>query len=154
MRLTLRLQTTAPHQPRTSETPRPNHYSTGLINGFRSGLESKVADELRAQGVPVRFEQLKIEYEIPTKKHKYTPDFELPNGIIIETKGRFLSKDRAKHLLVKAQHPEIDLRFVFQNPQARLSKSSATSYAMWSERNGFKFAKGSIPRAWIDEAPK
>lgn len=143
-----------PHRLRIYNTPHPNFYSTGLINGFRSGLESKVADELRAQGIPVLFEQLKIEYEVPSKKHKYTPDFELPNKIIIETKGRFLSKDRQKHLLIQQQRPDIDLRFVFQNPQSRISKASATTYAMWSERNGFKFAKGSIPKAWIDEAPR
>ena len=131
--------------------PRPNHYSTGLLNGYRSGLENRIAEELRALGVPVRFEQLRIEYDIPSKKHRYTPDFELPNGIVIESKGRFLSKDRQKHLLVQQQHPEIDLRFVFQNPNAKLSKASNTTYAMWCDKHGFKYAKTSIPRGWIDE---
>jgi N-acetylmuramoyl-L-alanine amidase len=46
----------------------------------------------------------------------------LPNGIIIESKGRFLTADRQKHLLIKQQHPQLDIRFVFQrsaNPIAR-----------------------------------
>jgi hypothetical protein len=24
---------------------------------------------------------------------------------------------------------------------------------MWCERNGFKYAKGSVPEAWVKEAP-
>ena len=31
----------------------------------------------------------------------YTPDFVLPNGVIIETKGRFVAADRRKHLEIK-----------------------------------------------------
>ena len=130
---------------------RLNHYTNSLINGYRSGLEDKIATELRARGIPVRFEQLKIEYEVPSKKHKYTPDFELPNKIIVETKGRFVTKDRQKHILIKQQHPEFDIRFVFQNPNARISKASSTTYAAWCEKNGFLYAKGSIPQSWIDE---
>ena len=42
-----------------------------------------------------------IQYEKPATKHKYTPDFVLPNGIIIEAKGIFEREDRQKHLLIK-----------------------------------------------------
>jgi len=128
-----------------------NHFSHGLTNGYRSGLEARIAGELRALGIDPRFEEVKIKYTAPSKLHTYTPDFTLPNGIVIESKGRFLSKDRQKHLLVKDQYPEMDLRFVFTNPQARLSKASSTTYAMWCEKNGFQYAKGSIPKGWIDE---
>lgn len=97
------------------------------------------------------YEELKLEYEKPPSKHKYTPDFELPNGIVVETKGRFTAEDRAKHLLVKRQHPGRDIRFVFSNSRARLYKGSPTTYAAWCEKNGFRFADKLIPAGWLKE---
>lgn len=120
--------------------------------GFRSGLEQRVAAELEsAVGKPVPYEQETITYEKPAKKSRYTPDFRLPNGIFVETKGRFVTEDRQKHLAIKAQHPDLDIRFVFSNPNARISKQSATTYASWCEAKGFKYAKGSVPTAWLKE---
>ena len=52
----------------------------------------------------------------------YTPDFVLPNGIILETKGQFISDDRRKHKLIKQQHPDLDIRFVFTNSKSKLSR--------------------------------
>ena len=122
--------------------------------GFRSGLEAQVAAELAAHyGSPVAYETITILYEKPAKKSRYTPDFPLPNGIIVETKGRFVTADRQKHLAIKAQHPHLDVRFVFSNPNARISKKSQTTYAMWCEKNKFKYAKGSVPKAWLLEPP-
>lgn len=107
---------------------------------------------MASKGVNFDFEAIKIEYEKPARKAKYTPDFRLlDNGIIVESKGRFVTADRQKHLLVKDQHPDIDIRFVFSNPNARISKTSKTTYAMWCEKHGFKYAKGSIPQSWINE---
>ncbi|MBZ5882545.1 endonuclease I, partial [Escherichia coli] len=60
-------------------------------------------------------------------------------------------EDRQKHLLINAQHPELDIRFVFSNPKARISKTSQTTYADWCERHGFKYAAKVIPQEWIDE---
>jgi hypothetical protein len=128
-------------------TPR----QVGLEEGWRSGLEEKVAAELDAQKVRYEFETVVVEYLKPARKAKYTPDFTLPNGIIIETKGRFVTADRQKHLQVKDQHPDLDIRFVFSNPNTRISKQSQTTYAMWCQKNGFLYAKGSIPREWIEE---
>jgi Autographiviridae endonuclease I len=125
--------------------------NVGLKYGFRSGLEEKIASELRAKGVPFTFEALTIPYNKPAKVCKYTPDFILGNGIIVETKGRFVTADRQKHILIKEQYPERDIRFVFSNSRARISKQSNTTYQMWCERYGFKFADKSIPQAWIDE---
>lgn len=123
----------------------------GIRDGWRSGLEEKIADELAAQKVAFSFESLIIEYLQPAKKRKYTPDFILPNGIIVETKGRFVTADRQKHLLIKEQHPELDIRFVFNNSKARISKTSKTTYAMWCEKHGFQYADKSIPQAWLQE---
>lgn len=128
-------------------------HEVGLKYGFRSGLEDQVASQLLTAGVPVVYEEHVISYLRPARKAKYTPDFILPNGIIIETKGRFVTVDRQKHILIKNQHPELDVRFVFSNPNSRISKQSKTTYAMWCEKNNFLYAKGLIPGEWLAEEP-
>lgn len=114
-------------------------------------MEEVIADQLRAKGIDPQYESTKIDYVKPSKKAKYTPDFILPNGIIIESKGRFVTADRQKHLLIKEQHPDLDIRFVFSNSRGRISKLSATTYAMWCQKNGFKYADKEIPEAWLKE---
>lgn len=125
-----------------------------LKHGFRSGLEDTIAAKLKADGVPYKYEELVINYIKPARKAKYTPDFVLDNGIIVESKGRFLVADRQKHLFVKEQHPELDIRFVFSNSKQRISKTSTTTYADWCVRYGFKYADKMIPKEWIDEGSK
>jgi len=117
--------------------------------GFRSGLEEKVAKQLEASGVKVEYETTKIKYVVPESLHTYTPDFILPNGIIVETKGRFVAADRKKHLLIQKQHPDKDIRFVFQNSKNKISKASKTSYADWCNKNGFIYADKEIPDKWL-----
>lgn len=121
------------------------------VNGYRSGLEERIAQELLERGVDFEYEQMKIEFLRPAKKSKYTPDFVLPNGIIIETKGRFLTADRQKMLLIKDQHPGLDIRFIFSNANQKISKQSKTTYGMWAERNGFPFSNGDLPLDWLKE---
>jgi hypothetical protein len=72
--------------------------------------------------------------------------------MVIETKGRFVTADRQKHLLIKAQHPDRDIRFVFSNSKARISKTSATTYSAWCAKYGFKFADKRIPQEWLNES--
>ena len=119
--------------------------------GFRSGLEERIAEQLDKAGVQYTYEQVKLNYIKPASKHVYTPDFVLSNGIIIETKGRFLLADRQKHILVKRHNPTLDIRFVFSNSNARISKASATTYAQWCIKNGFKYADKTIPEEWMNE---
>lgn len=125
----------------------------GLKYGFRSGLEKKIAEDLTARAVGFTFEELKVPYVKPAKPCTYTPDFILENGIVVESKGRFLPEDRAKQLLVKQQHPALDLRFVFSNSKSRITKRSQTTYAMWCQKNGFQFADKEIPQEWLLEPP-
>jgi hypothetical protein len=117
--------------------------------GFRSGLEMEIDNALKEHGIDGEYEQHIIEYVKPETKHKYHPDFKLPNGIFVETKGRFLTDDRKKHLLIKAQHPELDIRFLFQNSKSKISKGSKTTYADWCVKYGFKFADKEIPADWL-----
>jgi len=119
--------------------------------GFRSGLEERIAEQLDKAGVQYTYEQVKLNYIKPASKHVYTPDFVLANGIIIETKGRFLLADRQKHILVKKHNPTLDIRFVFSNSNARISKASTTTYAQWCIKNGFKYADKTIPTEWMNE---
>ena len=119
------------------------------IYGFRSGLEMQIDESLKQQGIDGEYEKHIIKYVKPETTHKYHPDFKLPNGIFVETKGRFLTADRKKHLLIKAQHPELDIRFLFQNSKARISKASKTTYADWCIKYGFKFADKEIPADWL-----
>ena len=124
----------------------PSRFHQGA--GYRSGLERRVQADLTKRGVGFLYEPGPIEY---TKSHKYTPDIYLENGILIEVKGRFTSADRTKHLMIKRQHPELDIRFVFQAPYNTLNRRSKTTYADWCERHGFMWADNNIPQEWIDE---
>lgn len=135
---------------RTSKKPLSSS-QVGLKYGFRSGLEEAIAEELTSRGVGFSFEELVIPYVKPEKPAKYTPDFVLENGIIIESKGRFLTEDRQKHLLVQKQHPHLDIRFVFSNSKTKISKRSKTTYADWCQKHGFMYADKEIPDAWLKE---
>lgn len=123
----------------------------GKILGFRSGLEERVAEQLNELGVEYTYEKLKVRYRRPATEHTYTPDFQLPNGIIIETKGRFTTADRMKQIMIKKSNPKLDIRFVFSNSKQRISKASRTTYGEWATKNGFKYADKLIPEEWINE---
>lgn len=125
--------------------------ANAIRHGWRSGLEEKVANALTEAGIPFTYEKTKVKYIKPASEHQYTPDFVLDNGIIIETKGLFTSVDRQKHMLVKRQHPHLDIRFVFSNSKARISKASRTTYADWCNKNGYKYADKVIPEDWLKE---
>jgi len=116
---------------------------------YRSGLEKRIGDALKALGIKFKYESIKISYVKPSTPHKYTPDFILPNNIIVEAKGIFSSVDRKKHLLVKEQHPDLDIRFVFSNSRSKLYKGSKSTYADWCIRHGFLFADKEIPTSWL-----
>lgn len=123
----------------------------GVAEGYRSGLEKINQDFLKANGIPYGYESRKIPFTEPSKERKYTPDFFLDNGIIVETKGRFLSKDRQKHLLVRDQHPLLEIRFVFSRAKAPIYKGSKTTNAKWAEKHGFLWAEKLIPIEWALE---
>lgn len=119
--------------------------------GYRSGLEESVDAILKQTGIDGQYEQHKVLYTIPLSYHEYTPDFRLPNGIFVETKGRFVLEDRKKHVLIKQQHPELDIRFVFQNSKNKIRKGSPTTYADWCKKHGFLYADKTIPQEWLNE---
>jgi hypothetical protein len=132
-----------------------DRYKVARALGYRSGLEVKNAAHIEANGYPVHYETGKIKYTVPARLATYSPDFPLlHNGIVVETKGVFVTADRQKSILIKNEYPDLDLRFVFSNPAARISKTSATTYAMWCQKFGFQYAKQLIPLAWLNEPPE
>jgi len=139
----------------------------GLKYGWRSGFEEKIAKELDDKEVDFHYEKFCIMYSKPKTRHKYHPDFylfgnnkgksfgetEYFNGseFFVETKGRFMASDRKKHILIKEQHPDLDLRFVFCNSKNKIYKGSKTTYADWCRQHGFLFADKTIPDEWLEE---
>lgn len=121
------------------------------VGAFRSGLEDKVAKQLEAKGIKAEYEMWKIPYVIPASNHTYRPDFILPNGIIVETKGLWEADDRKKHLLIREQYPELDIRLVFSSSRTKIYKGSPTSYAEFCEKKGIRFADKLIPVEWLKE---
>lgn len=121
--------------------------------GYRSGLEYKLSLYLKKNKCGYSYESIKIEWE-DLAYRTYTPDFILYNGIIIETKGRFLAADRRKHLAIKKQHPTLDIRFVFTNSRARLRKGAKSTYAQWCIKYGFRYYDRIIPEDWLKEKGK
>lgn len=125
--------------------------AAGKKHGFRSGLEDRFIQELEEYGLDPNYEAKKFEYIIPESKHNYTPDFPLSPHIVIETKGRWVVEDRQKMLLIKEQYPEIDFRIVFYNANQKIKKGSKTTYAMWCDKHGIKWANKTIPPEWVEE---
>lgn len=113
---------------------------------YRSGFEQTLANQLQRSGVAFEYETLKLEYR---KVATYTPDFILPNGIIIEAKGVWTVDDRKKHLLVREQHPHLDIRLVFMNASNKIRKGSDTTYARWCEKKNIIYANKTIPKSWL-----
>ena len=129
------------------------NYSYKTDNGHRSGLEDRIANQIKSYEREV-YEKSQIRYVIPASDHIYTPDFILSNGIIIEAKGIFATADRQKHLLIKNQYPNLDIRFVFSNCKSKLYKGSKTTYEEWCKKNGYICANKQIPDSWFREEQK
>jgi hypothetical protein len=133
-------------------------------DGFRSGLETANARVLNDAGVSFEYEKHRLHYIVPARVASYKPDFVLANGIILETKGLFDAEDRQHHILLKQQHPELDIRFVFSRSATTLTavfkkasdgsktrRENPITYAKWCETHGFKFVDKVPLMAWLKE---
>jgi hypothetical protein len=119
-------------------------FSAALKHGYRSGLEVRTSEYLVEHNIKFRYEQVKIEWE-DLMYRTYTPDFVL---------GLFSADDRRKHLAVKAQHPKLDIRFVFTSSRRKLSKGAKTTYGQWCTKYGIPFYDRIIPEEWLKEKGK
>lgn len=115
-------------------------------------LEADIARQIVSRG-ELHYEPISLKTERTTAV-RYRPDFILPNGIVIETKGWLQASDRVKLVLFKERFPSLDLRLVFSNANKKITKVSRTSYGQWAARFRFPFAgHGAIPEVWFDEDP-
>lgn len=124
---------------------------------FRSKFEKSVITEAQKHlKSKILYEDDVLEYLSPAKKKKYTPDVTIKKSdgskIYIELKGRFHNiQERQKYEHVLSQYPDMDLRFVFQNPKLKIYKSSKTTYSEWADKNNITWADGHIPISWFSE---
>ncbi len=105
----------------------------------KSKLEDRFETLLRSLNVPFNYEVTKISYTVPESKHTYTVDWTVNGKALYETKG-FLSDhtERNKYILIKQQYPDIDLRFVFENPN-KLCGGMKQTHAEWAIKQGFRY---------------
>lgn len=105
----------------------------------RSKLELRFEEILKDNKAEYDYEVTKIQYIVPESKHTYTVDWTLASGILLETKG-YLSdyQERHKYVLLKQQHPDIDLRFVFDNPN-KLCGGMKMTHGKWAEKYNFPY---------------
>lgn len=122
---------------------------------FRSKFELRFAADLEARGLDYYYEYDTVKFTQPSKRRTYIVDFSVFNPkankwIYIETKGHLTLADRKKYLWVRESNPGIDLRFVFMNATNKIRKGSKTTYAMWADKHGFKWAEGVAPEEWFE----
>ncbi len=77
-------------------------------------FEETVISDLEGRGVPYEYEPHSINYKV---ERLYFPDLLIGN-VYIELKGYFRQDAQRKMKAVKAQHPDLDIRFVFQKAGA------------------------------------
>lgn len=141
--------------PKSPEQKADERRVHAIKHGYRSGLEEAVAQFLTSRGVPFSYEETTLEFAQPAIRRKYTPDFVMVkldgDPLIVETKGRWVTEDRKKMRFIKEQYPDLDIRFVFSNAYARISKQSSTTYAQYAEKLGFPWAHRKLPLEWLTE---
>ncbi len=118
---------------------------------MKGTFEDKVICDLDERGVPYMYEPDKIAYYV--ERH-YIPDLKI-GTMFVELKGYFRQDAQRKMKAVKAQHPELDIRFVFQKADATIQGAkkrkdgTKMTCSEWAERNGFVWAETTIPKEWL-----
>lgn len=114
---------------------------------YRSGLEDKIVPGALARGAT--YEPVSLTFQGAPRRYK--PDLVLPNAIVVEIKGWFTPADRAKTEAVLKANPGLELRFVFDNPRAKLNRTSRTTYAEWCDARRIAWAAKDVPASWYAE---
>lgn len=127
-----------------------------MIAKRRSKLEERFEYLLNDLQIQYKYEKDKLTYIIPESKHTYLIDWSLPNNLFCETKG-YLSdhQERTKYLLIKQQYPNLDLRFVFGDPN-KLCGGMKMTHAQWAIKNGFQYCSikdYETIKEWLNETP-
>ncbi len=115
-------------------------------------FEERVIDDLSSRRIPFEYEPSSISYSV---ERRYVPDLKLSDTLYVELKGYFRPDATSKMKAVKAQHPELDIRFVFQKASATVQGAkkrkdgTKMTCSEWAERNGFVWAEETIPEEWL-----
>ena len=117
----------------------------------RSTLEERVQLNLNARGIPYVYEPCKLPY---TVTRNYIPDLKI-GDIYIEVKGYFRQDAQRKMRSMKEQHPELDIRFLFQRGNSTVQGAkkrkdgTKMTCAEWAEKHNFIYAEEIIPDEWF-----
>jgi len=120
---------------------------------LKGTFEERVIVDLSNRGVSFEYEPDRITYSV--ERH-YIPDLRLSDTLYVELKGYFRQDAQRKMKAVKEQHPELDIRFVFQNATSTIQGAkkrkdgSKMTCAEWADRNGFVWAEATIPEEWLN----
>lgn len=128
---------------------------------YRSRFETRIADQLTKAGIEFQYEAKRLAYESFGQSKKYLPDFWIPRAnVFIEVKGFLRADDRWKYENVRKLHPELDLRFCFEDKTqpilyGRMAKmigdTDVSSVSDWVKGLSWKCCEGTIPQQWINE---
>ncbi len=128
-------------------------------DGYRSGFEVDVARVLKEhedkRGFHWGYETEVLEYTVPPKPArvaKYTPDFPITNksGKVwyLEAKGRWTVADRKKHVMLKTQHPELDIKIFFQRDN-KIRTGSKTKYTDFCRKHNIPCCVKELDMNWF-----
>jgi len=121
-----------------------------LKGGFEPSVLKALVDRKGTYKYKLEYEEEVFDYII---KRTYTPDFILTfkdgRKIYIEAKGYFRDADQKKMRAIKEQHPELDIRLLFQN-DGKITNTKMR-YSDWCNKYKFPFAIWpNIPEDWFE----
>jgi hypothetical protein len=112
--------------------------------------------EVKFDAANIEGKPIDAQYEVDTFKYqvyeirKYTPDWTVHrtngNPIYLEYKGVLDGPTRKKMKLMKQQHPDIDIRFIFEKASNKIYRGSKTTYGEWATQHGFKWEDNVMPK--------
>ena len=122
-----------------------------LMLKTKGTFEARVIEDLNERGVSYQYEPDKMAYYV--ERH-YIPDLSV-GTMIVELKGYLRQDSQRKMKAIKAQYPDLDVRFVFQKASATIQGAkkrkdgSKMTCGEWADRQGFVWAEGTIPKEWL-----
>lgn len=121
---------------------------------YRSKFERAIAEQLLRAGIAFCYEAVPIQYCGQESCRDYWPDFQVytkdGGDAYLEAKGWLNSEAAVKMVTVRHQHPDKDIRLVFQSGGTKVANLKMTSLK-WANRIGFPAAEKEIPADWLAE---
>lgn len=99
---------------------------------YCSGLERRLHKKALKDW---EYEPFQVQYELISG---YTPDF-VKEGIWIEAKGFFRPGDQRKYIAVQEQYPDIEIVFIFSDPDKPVRRGAKMTMGRWCEVKGFRY---------------